>query len=81
MLCGGKGNDIISQYVAFTKVYNEQVKKYKRSQKAVTETIRICKDRDVLREFLASREKGGYIYLLMAFCFDEKKKESCRTPI
>ena len=52
VLYGGNGNDIISQYVAFTKVYNEQVKQYKRSRKAVTETIRICKDRDVLQEFL-----------------------------
>ena len=71
MFYGGKGNDIISQYVAFTKVYNEQVKKYKRSQKAVTETIRICKDRDVLREFLASREKE-VISIMMAL-FDEEK--------
>ncbi len=71
VLCGGKGNDIISQYVAFTKVYNEQVKKYKRSQKAVTETIRICKDRDVLREFLAGREKE-VISIMMAL-FDEEK--------
>ncbi len=71
VLYGGKGNDIISQYVAFTKVYNEQVKKYKRSQKAVTETIRICKDRDVLREFLASREKE-VISIMMAL-FDEEK--------
>ena len=57
VLYGGEGNDIISQYVAFTKVYNEQVKKHGRSREAVTETIRICKDRDVLREFLAGREK------------------------
>ena len=71
MLYGGKGNDIISQYVAFTKVYNEQVKKYGRSQKAVMETIRICKDRDVLREFLASREKE-VISIMMAL-FDEEK--------
>ena len=53
----GKGNDIISQYVAFTKVYNEQVKRYGRSREAVTETIRICKDRNVLKEYLESKEK------------------------
>ncbi len=71
VLYGGKGNDIISQYVAFTKVYNGQVKKYGRSREAVTETIRICKDRDVLREFLASREKE-VISIMMAL-FDEEK--------
>ncbi len=68
---GGEGNDIISQYVAFTKVYNEQVKKHGRSREAVTETIRICKDRDVLREFLAGREKE-VISIMMAL-FDEEK--------
>ncbi len=71
MLYGGKGKDIISQYVAFTKVYNEQVKQYGRSREAVTETIRICKDRDVLREFLAGREKE-VISIMMAL-FDEEK--------
>ena len=71
VLYGGKGNDIISQYVAFTKVYNEQVKQYGRSREAVTETIRICKDRDVLREFLAGREKE-VISIMMAL-FDEEK--------
>lgn len=67
----GKANDIISQYVAFTKVYNEQMKQYGRSRKAVTETIRICKDRDVLREFLVSREKE-VISIMMALFDDEK---------
>lgn len=71
VLYGDKGNDIISQYVAFTKVYNEQVKQYGRSREAVTETIRICKDRDVLQEFLAGREKE-VISIMMAL-FDEEK--------
>ena len=71
VLYGGKGNDIISQYVNFTKVYNEQVKQYGRSREAVTETIRICKDSDVLREFLAGREKE-VISIMMAL-FDEEK--------
>ncbi len=29
------------------------------TQNAVTETIRICRARNVLREYLAQREKGG----------------------
>ena len=71
VIYGGNGNDIISQYVAFTKVYNEQVKQYGRSRKAVTETIRICKDRDVLREFLADREKE--VISIMMTLFDEER--------
>ncbi len=71
VLYGGKGNDIISQYVNFTKVDNEQVKQYGRSREAVTETIRICKDRDVLREFLLGREKE--VISIMMSLFDEEK--------
>ena len=57
----GKENDIISQYVTFTKVYNEQVKLYGRSKEAVTETIRICKDRDILREFYKAGKRRLYL--------------------
>ena len=49
-------NSIIGQYIIFCKVYNEQRKKYGQTKKAVTETIRICKDRNVLKEYLESKE-------------------------
>ncbi|MCC8137817.1 MAG: hypothetical protein LIO76_07085 [Clostridiales bacterium] len=51
------GEDIIGQYVLFTKVYNEQVRLYGRTAEAVSETIRICMDRDILKEYLATRKK------------------------
>ena len=57
MVYDGLEGDIISQYVAFTRVYREQYKKYGRTQKAVLETIRICRKKDVLKEYLESREK------------------------
>ncbi len=49
--------DIIGQYIIFCKVYREQRKCYGNTREAVTETIRICKDRNVLKEYLESREK------------------------
>ena len=49
--------DIIGQYIIFCKVYQEQRKCYGNTREAVTETIRICKDRNVLKEYLESREK------------------------
>lgn len=52
----GKKGDIINQYVMFTKVVDEQRKLYGRSKKAVQETIRICKDQDILREYLEGKE-------------------------
>ena len=57
MIYDGKEGDIISQYVAFTKVCNEQVKVYGRTRKAIKETIRICKDRNVLKEYLERKEQ------------------------
>lgn len=57
MIYDGKEGDIISQYVKFTKVCNEQTALYGRTRKAIKETIRICKDSDVLREYLESKEQ------------------------
>ncbi len=71
VLYGEGKKDIISQYVDFTRVYNEQVKQYGNTREAVLETIRICKDRDVLREYLENREKE-VISIMMAL-FDQKK--------
>ena len=41
------------------------------TQKAVTETIRICKDRNVLREYLLDREKE--VVTIMMSLFDEEQ--------
>lgn len=57
MIYDGKEGDIINQYVAFTKIYNEQVKLHGRTREAVMETIRICKDQNVLSEYLSGRER------------------------
>ena len=64
-------DDIINQYIIFCKVFNEQTKKHGMTQKAVTETIRICRDRNVLREYLAQREKE-VVTIMMSF-FDEEQ--------
>lgn len=57
MIYDGKEGDIISQYVKFTKVCNEQVSLYGRTRKAIKETIKICKDSGVLKEYLESKEQ------------------------
>ena len=72
VLYGEQGKkDIISQYVDFTKVYHEQVKQHGRTREAVLETIRVCKNQDVLREYLAEREKE-VISIMMAL-FDQQR--------
>ncbi len=57
MIYDGKEGDIINQYVAFTKIYNEQVKLHGRTREAALETIRICKNQNILKEYLSNREK------------------------
>jgi hypothetical protein len=71
MLYGDGKNDIISQYVNFTKIYQEQSGLYGRTKEAVQETIRICKDRDVLKEYLLSHEKE--VVSIMMALFDQEK--------
>ena len=64
-------DDIINQYIIFCKVFNEQTKQHGMTQKAVTETIRICKDRNVLREYLLDRDKE--VVTIMMSLFDEEQ--------
>ena len=66
----GEG-DIINQYAIFTKVCNEQVKLYGRTKKAILETIRICKDRNVLKEYLEGREKE--VVGIMMVLYDQEE--------
>lgn len=57
VLTNGRNNDIIAQYVKFTRVINDQIKLYGYTKRAVQEAIRICKDEDVLREYLSHCEE------------------------
>ncbi len=63
--------NIIGQYIIFSKVYNEQRKLYGNTKQAVTETIRICKDRNVLKGYLESREQE--VVSMMMTLFDDEQ--------
>ena len=71
MIYGDNEDDIIGQYVLFTKVYDEQRKLHGRTQKTIEETIRICKERNVLKEYLESRE--GEVVTMMMTLFDHEQ--------
>lgn len=49
-------NDIINQYIDFCRVFNEQVKRYGRTLKTAKEIIKICRDKNLLKEYLNNRE-------------------------
>ena len=71
VLYGTEEDDVVSQYVTFVKVYDEQRRLYGRTREAILETIRICKDKNVLKEYLESREKE-VVDMLMTL-FDEEQ--------
>ncbi len=71
MVYDGRDGDIINQYVVFTKVCNEQVEVYGRTRKAIQEAVRICKDKNVLKEYLESREQE--VVDMMMELYDEQE--------
>ena len=73
-------DNIIGQYIIFCKVYNEQRKKHGQTKKAVTETIRICKNRNVLKEYLESKEQE-VVDIMMALFDDDVVLEAYAEDI
>ena len=63
--------DIVNQYIVFTRVCKEQIKRYGRSREAISEAIRICKNKNVLKEYLESREKE--VVNIMMTLYDEQE--------
>ena len=61
---------IAGQYRRFCKVFNEQVKVHGYTKKAITETLRICRDENVLTEYLKDREKE--VITAMTMLFDQE---------
>ena len=70
MIYGSNQGDIISQYVTFCHVLDEQYQKFGRTVEAVREAIRICKSQNVLREYLSRRETE--VITIMLALFDQE---------
>ena len=57
--------DILNQYIVFSRVFDEQRKLYPSDRaKAVLETIRICRERDVLKTYLMKEEAAAVMFTL-----------------
>ena len=61
----------INEYIVFCKVFNKQIKEHGMTKQAVTETIRICKDRNILRQYLSSKE--AEVVTIMMSLFDDEQ--------
>lgn len=64
------GDDIINQYIGFCRVFNEQIGLHGRTPEAAREIIRICCDRNLLKEYLTERKKE--VERIMLTLFDQE---------
>ena len=60
-------DDIIGQYIIFCHVFDAQTKKCGRTREAAMETLRICRDRNVLKDYLKKREKEVFNIMIELF--------------
>ena len=65
-----ESDDIINQYIGFCRVCNEQVALHGRTLKAAKAIIGICRDRNLLREYLSERETE--VEEIMLTLFDQE---------
>jgi len=74
VLYGDDRQSIIGQYVRFCKVLNVQIAIYGYTEQAIAETIRICKDENVLKDYLISHEQEA-VDIMMALFDDDYIQE------
>jgi hypothetical protein len=73
--------DIINQFITFARVFDEQIQLYGRTRKAVEETLRICRDQNVLKEYLKNKEAEEIMFTWLdeqrakKFEYEEIKQE------
>ena len=64
-----KKTDIINQYIAFCRVFDDLRKKYGYSQQTIRETLRFCRDKGILAEYIKKMESE--IMDIMEYMFDQ----------
>ena len=62
-------SDIITQYIMFCRVFNEQVKAHGYTKQALIETLHICRDSNILSKYIIQRESE--IMNIMTALFDQ----------
>ena len=66
-------SNIIQQYIMFCRVFNDQLKKYGYTPQTILETLRICRDQNILAEYIKKLE--GEIMDIMTYMFDEENNK------
>ena len=69
MIYDSTPGDIINQFITFARVFDQQVQEFGRNRKAVEETLKICKNQDVLKKYLEETEASEIMFTWL----DEQK--------
>ncbi len=64
-------SDIVGQYIIFSKVVTEQIREKGPTREAVETAIKICQDKNILREYLKLHE--GEVITMMMSLFDQEE--------
>ena len=75
VLCTGNKSSILGQYILFTRVHTKQKKECKDIETAVKNTIEICMNDEILKEYLDYR-KMEVQEMITAFMTQEEAFES-----
>ena len=75
VLCTGRKSSILGQYILFTQIYSKQKKECKDIETAVKNTIEICMNDEILKEYLDYR-KMEVQEMITAFTTQEEAFES-----
>ena len=75
VLCTGNKSSILGQYILFTQIYSRQKKECKDIETAVKNTIEICMNDEILKEYLDYR-KMEVQEMITAFMTQEEAFES-----
>lgn len=57
ILQAADNNSIVTQYIRFTQILAEQERIHKRVPEAIRQTIKVCKDKDILKKFFEEHEQ------------------------
>ncbi|MCC8014726.1 MAG: hypothetical protein LIO87_05975 [Eubacterium sp.] len=65
------GKGIIGQYIIFTKVLDMQRKTLGNTEEAIINTIKICKNENILKDFLQEHEKEVYNIMISLYNYEK----------
>ena len=73
--------DILSQYILFTRIYDEQRKLFYDARLAIKETIHICRDKDILSNYIEKYEREAFDTMLTLYDPEAELCEHIRCEV